>query len=252
MNNFAITFRKYIAENRKQLLLWLAVALGGAVFLGVIDAFFGVSSDTSQGVYMVAAPIVLCCFASVAFSDMKRPAGRIAELTVPTTSFNRFAVRWILAIPLTMALLVAGAYIVELLRIICWPLFNDFGNPGDFTTFLTGKFLFPEEASVLTVYFMFLLLSLSFFFFGAIAWPRLSFLKSIIAQWTISTLLSTITVTSTYLFVKDHQGQSFSGNDIDSASGDVVFITFMSLLIIGLWVMAWLRVRESEVTDHLL
>lgn len=252
MNNFVITFRKYIAENRKQLLLWLAVALGGAIFLGVIDAFFGASSDTSQGVYMVAAPIVLCCFASVAFSDMKRPAGRIAELTVPTTSFNRFAVRWIMAIPLTMILLVAGAYIVELLRIATWPLFNDFVNAGDFTTFLSGKFLFPEEASVLTVYFTFLLLSLSFFFFGAIAWPKLSFLKSIIAQWVISTILSSITVSSTYLFFKNHQGLAFRGDSLNFVSGDVLFITFISVIIVALWVMTWLRVRESEVTDHLL
>ncbi|MDE6586815.1 MAG: hypothetical protein K2K40_00595 [Paramuribaculum sp.] len=247
MNNFIITFRKYLADNRKQLILWLALALGGIIFLGAVHAFFRVDNDTSQGIYMVFAPLLMCCFASVTFTNMKRPAGRIAELTLPTTTFNRFAVRWVMAIPATLLLFIAGAWLTELLRMTLWPVFNDTTCPGSLDIFL-----FTEKTSAITVYFLFLLLTLSFFFFGAIAWPRLSFLKSAIVQWAISTIIGVISVTSIFLFFKDHHIGPLSGNDIDFELYSTLSITFLSVLIVGLWIMAWLRVRESEVTDHLL
>lgn len=174
-NRFLMMCGKIATEQRKTLLVTTGGYLGICAVLGLWSGFFGGAPAAGNFVfYLVLAWIACSLVASRMFSEITRKEGRTALLMTPARAADKFLPRLIIVLPgmlllCTLGYLVYGYTDVLMMgmKFDIWPdVYNPFANwtESDTCTF----------CSMLA----FFLLSESFFIFGAVTWPRKSFLKT--------------------------------------------------------------------------
>lgn len=245
MNTFVLTLRKYLADNRRRLLLTLSGLVALTAICGFLLALAGHGGGGGQAVsMMVYLSIFGCVFASLAFGSMKTPRGRTATLMTPAPQSHKFLVRWIVAVPASALLLWGGFWFTELVRVGAWPLFNDTA-----TRWLNSSTAFGSAGGSRMIFLSIALAAQAFFFLGAIVWPKHSFIKSILAGWAVSTLCTVA------MAVSDNFLPSYAINYKNYDDPQLVVWGIISLnvmLAVILYGIAYLRFKESDVADHLI
>ena len=178
MGRFAMVARKLLIEQKRTLMIMAGSYLGACALFGL---WFGYLRATPRAetmiVYILISGLACGLVASKMFFDMTSKEGRTALLMTPATASDKYLTRFIGVLPGMILLVVLGylaygyADLLSLgLKYDMWmPLPNPFKgaaeNPNTISTIcaVTAMFLFNE----------------SIFMYGAVAWPKKSFLKSL-------------------------------------------------------------------------
>lgn len=185
---FMMLARKMLIENRKTLLMLCGGYIGILAVIGLLSGFYGNSSTSSTLVtYAFFSGLVCSVIASLMFHDFGNKQGRINALMTPVPQSYKFLIRLIAVFPGAILLVVAGYYALAGCMNLCmgltysiWlPVYNPFGifsyNDGWETVFaFAAPFVLNEGLFIL----------------GAIAWPKKSFLKTILVQAALGIVLS--------------------------------------------------------------
>lgn len=239
MRLFMLTLCKYMADNRRSLLLTLAGLVALMIFIGTIYAWDGMDrSDLQFFSVAMYLGIFACVKTSTMFGSMKTPRGRIQTLMTPATSLDKFASAWFVNIFLAGIIYVGAYWLCDAVKIAAWPIFND--DPAPEWCGLPDMFdPYPYRMLALTV--TSILANQAFFCFGAIAWPRLSAIKSMLVLWVLCIIFASVIL---------HLRWNVIGQSADTITTAIV--AFNTVVTLILWGLAYMRFSESDVADRLI
>lgn len=229
-NRFLMMCGKIATEQRKSLLVTAGGFLGLCAVLGLWSGFFGGAPAAGNFVfYLVLAWIACSLVASLMFSELTRKEGRTALLMTPARAADKFLPRLILVLPGMILLCALGYFVYGFLmmgiRFDIWPdLYNPFANwtESDTCTF----------CSMLA----FFLLNESFFIFGAVNWPKKSFLKTfcLIAALQIALSFLAWSMFKVGLELEVYDPKAFLWS----------VVTIMTLIATGITIWAFIRFKR--------
>lgn len=183
--------KKMFIENRKTLLMLCGGYFGALAVVGIWCGFNGVySSSTTMIIYSVLAALMCSVMASLMFHDFTTKEGRINALMTPASRTEKFWLRLIAVLPGGLLLAFAGYYVLAGFMNVTAGISHDIWLPL-YSVSMFVKWLGWEAICMSLASF---LLSEGFFIFGAIAWPRKSFLKTLLVQAGIGFVCSTLMV----------------------------------------------------------
>ncbi|MCM1028637.1 MAG: hypothetical protein NC342_07265 [Pseudoflavonifractor sp.] len=247
MNNlFSLSLRKYIGDNRRHLILNLAGIAAAWFFFGFFMALSGSGGGDGQIVVLIiASGIAATVFAANSFSSMKATPGRISTLMLPAAPIHKFMARWCVAVPMALVVLLLAFWEAELVRLALWPIFNE-SAPSLITVYLS------TTNNPLIIFIAPMALAQATFFLGAIVWPRLSFVKTMVATWVLGMLFS-IALAIGIQHMSDNIGHT--DNIGYTHLNEDLFLTLYSVgcIAISAWLyfLAYIRFRESDIVDPL-
>lgn len=238
--NFGSIVKKLLVEQRKTLTILCGSYLGACVLFGLWCGYLGgVPRSDTFAIYLILSGFALAIAASKMFFDMTTKEGRISLLMTPGSAAGKYWPRFIAVLP-GMLLLAALGYILYaasdilvlgVLQNLWLPIPNPFENmSGDgiaSSFFVFSLFLFSE----------------SIFMYGAVAWPKRSFLKSL---GVFVIIQISITVLST-LVIKAMMGSSISIEVVNpNALGWIVTGTITAIAI-GIMYAGFRKFKNSTV-----
>ncbi len=250
VNTFFLTLRKELIENRKALMIGIGSCWGLCMLMG---AFIGLCKMGGGArelfsflfMFYVIAGIV----GSITFSNMKTKAGRTSSILLPATASDKFLTRWLAVVPGLLIIFIIGFYIGDASRIAA--AWIDGAKTGshylrfaDVWTILSRSFGYKTISLMVTgtiVSFYFFMQAI--YIFGAILWPKLSYIKTLLALWVLEMILAPAT-----MFIMKFSGISLttlSYSQIESLM--IILSTVFILLTLGLYYLTYLRFRSSQV-----
>lgn len=199
--SFMMLAKKMFIENRKTLLMLCGGYLGALAVVGIWSGFNGVySSSTVVIIYSVLASLLCAVLASLMFHDFTTKEGRINALMTPASRTEKFWLRLIAVIPGAVLLTIAGYYVLAGFMNLTAGISHDVWVPiygiTDFFRWFGDDGIFPFLSSFI--------LSEGLFIFGAIAWPRKSFLKTLLVQAGISFVCSIFMVFAARFIIRNY------------------------------------------------
>ena len=248
--NFMNVARQDLLRNRKALLLTAALIIGCDILIGVILGFTNSGGGSNElMVYWLVAEIFMFVCASMAFSSMKSKEGRTAELMLPATAFEKCAVRWIMAVPLTFVVCALGIYVGDATRMLVqWASDGPYAHNPHYMSLVNIWSVFGEAENPLMTasghaQWAGFLFTQAAFFFGSVLWPKLSFLKTF-AALTVLQVLFTAALISVSRFTTH-----FTPDDLRVAFNTFGISTLV--LAVALYVLAWVRYRRTQIISRL-
>lgn len=249
-NMFILSLKKDFVESRKSVLLALASIFGMTIVIGSIFGYNGAGRSVSEVVVLGFALIVAgYAITSMAFQDLNGKQRRIATIMLPVSQHEKYIIRWIIFGPVLTLLLVAAFYVGDMARIgvgclryglILGENYYRIVNPYDVLDMRTGiKLEYREIWTVASSYLFFH----SLFFFGAVLWPKISFLKTIAAIWALNMLLTFIGI----IVVKHIYVITF-----DIKTTMIVSNSIHTLVAIVIYILAYVRFKRSQVVYKLI
>lgn len=248
-SHLSLLFKKEILENKKTLLTELIVAWGSCILLGSFLGLFGLGGGAGELiVFYTLLNYIACIYASLTFSSMKHKRGRIATLMLPATSEEKFWMKWFLAVPVLIVVLIAGFYLGDLFRLIVAWLSGSRSNANYFH-------IINIKASFLTLSYRYAFIFVavaSFFFgqaiylFGSILWPKLSFIKTFAATYVIEMIIG-----MAFLFIfkfwlyNFNLSETFILNTLWATGATQIVLTFL------LYWLTYYKFKTSSVIYHL-
>lgn len=175
-SNFGLIVKKLFIEHRKTLTILTAGYLGACILFGLWSGYLGAApGEGSFVVYILISGFAMAIAASRMFADMATKEGRISLLMTPGSSAGKYWPRFVAVLPGMLLLVVLGYFAYGYSDILAMGLMLDIWLPlPDPFSGLEGKF--ASTVGILVSMFLF---NESIFMFGAVAWPKKSFLKSL-------------------------------------------------------------------------
>lgn len=175
-SNFGFIVKKLFIEQKKTLTMLCGSYLGACVLFGIWCGYLGnVPTNDNFVIYLLLSGFAFAIAASRMFFDMSTKEGRISLLMTPGSAAGKYWPRFLAVLPGMIVLASAGYLLygysdllaLGIMQDLWLPLSNPFGNVnGDYYStigILAAMFLFNE----------------SIFMYGAVAWPKRSFIKSL-------------------------------------------------------------------------
>lgn len=192
-NRFLMFARKNIIEHKKTLIYVIGGYLGLTFVLGLWYGWIcGTPGEILSSFYMVLSMLVCSVAASKMMFDLTSKQGRTSLLMTPASASDKFLVRLIGVLPGMLLLVVAGYFTCAYGCILGHGFTYDVWPEIYIPSFLYGN---GTELPYACTALSFMLLGESMFIFGAVAWPRLSFLKTMGIIIVLQIALSMIAVT---------------------------------------------------------
>lgn len=175
-NSCVMVARKLLIEQRKTILYAIAAFLGFNLIMGIWSGWLGIVPGRGvDGLYSFVTPIACMVVASKMMFEMTTKQGRISLFMTPASAATKFFTRLICIIVGMTLLIVAGYFVLNLSDIFMhrtvyaeWPKFD---NPF--------SRLSHNDVMLLCLALSTFILILSAFIFGAVVWPKKSFLKTV-------------------------------------------------------------------------
>ena len=258
--------RKELQENWRQIALSWAGIFGLLVIISLLVArgshYNGIqpeyySSRSIENFLGWITVVFLICGAYVAaysFKRMATPPGALSTLMTPASQFEKFAIKWLIAVPVYILIFFFIAYVADWIRVYSsyW-MFDIEVRPVNVT-----KILFRQTdigfVNRLAYHSLFYFLAgQSFFLLGSIVWPKNSALKTFVCMiaicfiyvwigiWFVSLL--DISDGDTHLY---YSGPEFLNDD------RLLYVTDACAIIVAV-INYWLtyrRFRESETINR--
>lgn len=241
-NGFWAISRKMLSEHRRGILsatlaylgLWIAVGL----FWGIVGLY---DSETIILFYLLIGSIGALAFASMMFSDMKTKEGRLAVLMLPATTAAKFWPRVIAASLGTIVVMIAGIFCEEIGRLLGNLIMR---RHNDFFEFVSIPENFIDDTYSITMLIAVALMQLSIYFYGAILWPKSSFIKTTVVLVCVSMLISTVggIIISSILY----HGYRFELLVSENTLFWIVFSVVIAISALFIW-LAYRRFKSSTL-----
>lgn len=175
-SRFGMICRKLLVEKRKNLLTMTIGYIGFCLAYGLIMAWFGaVPAPGNFVTYILLAGLACSIVAAGMFSDTIDKEGKIAVLMTPASAFDKFIPRLIAVVPGMMILSVAGYIVYGYSDILIFGITNNYWVDLYFPIEGWNKY----STQTLFLILSWFLFSESLFIFGAVVWPKRSFLKTV-------------------------------------------------------------------------
>lgn len=260
----------YIRENSR----WLALCASLMVFIIILIAwlvslqtgyfkpnYYGVPEGTDPAwrnlfpLYSLEVLVAACIWAAYMFKELGTRQGRIHTLMVPANASEKLfsrALVYVVALPAFSLLFV---FVTEFFRcqiinachpqIAAIPLYTL--TPVKALEYFGITLREGHEAVGMALYVMFFFVIQSFFVLGSLLWPKASFVKTFVVFFALTVL---------YFVIIYYVGETFlSGRRIDVPwleSHIRQILLFLECAACAFnWVMAWMRLRETDVITTL-
>ncbi|MBD5357104.1 MAG: hypothetical protein HDR88_08900 [Bacteroides sp.] len=204
-SNFMLTVKKEIIENRKALLFGIGSCWGLCILLGAFLGKFRMGGGMQEVfVFCFLFSIMSSIAGSLTFSNMKSKTGRISTLLLPASVVDKFLVRWLAVVPGLFVIMIIGFYIGDFSRIImnwiCGGNMDEHYNKIINIWVLPSKIGGSESTLVSTLFISGYFFTQALYIFGAILWPKLSFIKTMFALWALQMIVGIVSMTLNHLF----------------------------------------------------
>ena len=189
-------------------------------------------------IFKVAIVTLGCFVASRFLHDSRRKSERIGVLTTPVSTFESWLTRWVMQVPMFLAVFFACFYAADLIRVA---VFTPIYSKIPITLFsLCEKY---ETATDIIDFFIFYGGCVSFYLLGGVFFPRRAVLASSIVLFFLIWY---------YAFVFMFFSDAFTGLfDEEFAVRNVLFRVFFIVLILFSWWLSYRRLKELEIVDRL-
>lgn len=263
-SRLSLLARKNLVEDWRSILLSCAGLFGLLVLIGILVSHFcydeyvqpeNYSTFCNYRFFMWVLIIMFgvgAYVASIAFRTMKTAPAALSTLMVPASQFEKYALRWLVAVPLFLLLLFVAAYIADWIRVGYASAYYEM----EVRPLPWGNILFDPEAAGYFKGFtsMGLLIYLciqSFFLLGAIVWSRHSMLKTFVSCGVLIFLYVGFGAWIFTTFQNDgayfYSGPEFFDNQDNMMTLIRIFLGLTTLL--NYW-LAYRRFRESEIINR--
>lgn len=244
---FALTLRHYIVTNQKLLLFGGMSVIFVSWMIGALMGYFdGGGTGVSQVAYFTLFGCTWIVAASIAFSTLKTKEGRISQLMMPTSATAKFLVHWLVMVPGLIVLIAISYYSAEGLRILTDILANNRDEITAPLRILNPLTVFDMlggfRAASLFYFFGSIFLSQATFMFGSVLWPKLSFLKTLVALWVLEAALSIIMIFIENVF------DIPSFREIESMLWTCGSLAFAGTF--ALYYLTWLRIKRMQLISR--
>lgn len=237
---FGLICRKLIVENRKSLLIVLCGFSGIWTLLGLWCGYLGTTPGIGPlAIYLFCASIACCVAASRMFSDLVSKEDRISTLMTPASAAEKFIPRLIAVIPGMIILVTLGYILFSYASILVAGL--RFGNWADF--YNPFAHWTQEDSSTLISLGSVFLFTLSFFIYGAVAWPRKSFFKTVLVLFAVQMVLGMIV----YGIVKSLFAMRLYMEITDEAAFGRSVISIVCLIAVTIIYLAYRRLKNFKL-----
>lgn len=254
-NTFLLLLKKDMTDNRKTILLTIGGILGIFILIGIFTGMMvGLGIFFEVPAFAFISGLAFSIAASFAFSSMKTKEGRISDLMLPASRFEKFFISWLAVVP-GMLIIVAVAWLLgDLARFIVESLMGETVPKWMIEEGLNSADITSGELERIKKFYMsdFLYLALSNFlitqacyFFGAILWPKLSFIKTLAAMQVIQIAIFI------FLLILEIVFGEFINLDWILSLGYTGLWIGTAVITIGIYSLAYWRYSRSEVVYKL-
>lgn len=239
-SNFSLIVKKLLIEQRKTILFMCGGYLGACLLFGLWSGYLGASPrNTNLVIYLILSGLTCAIVASKMFYDMTTKEGRISLLMTPGSAAGKYWPRFIAVLPATLALIAAGYLVYGYSDLLALGIIHDhwltlpnpFGN-------IRGN-----EVAVFGSLLAIFLFNESIFMYGAVAWPKKSFLKSlgvfVIIQISLTVILTAIAKTLIH--------SDISIEVVDPEALGWIIIAIVTAVAIGIMYAGFRRFKNSTV-----
>ncbi|MCM1504294.1 MAG: hypothetical protein NC127_03755 [Muribaculum sp.] len=253
LQNFGYTFRKYLRENMKSLLIksagLLAILCIVALWIGYLyntDERYE-AYDCAHGNELIFFTIILMfvalASASGSMSIMSTKEDRVSTLMVPSTMLSKFITVWIVNVPLAVAVFIAFAFVADLVRFLVYAPFVSV--TGARVEIFSLSEIGHDSANV---FFIILVIGQAVFMLGSTIWNKRAFLMTIVALVLTGAVCVLLARLGFSLTVADSPYYYTDGPNIEPQW----WMAWVPACIVslGLYVLTYFRFKESEIINR--
>lgn len=252
-SRFALAYRNEFIENRKVWLFSAITVLGilSFLFIGLNYMFLNNMDKIIQNggnlrynevpymelpVMMITSCFLSTLVGSFTFRKLRTKQGRIADITLPVSQFEKYMVRWVNVVVLYNVALVVVYTLADIMRYVSLKLI--FPEIDGIVIFPFFKAFEVAGASLQVLFFVsFYFLNQAIYMVGSAFMPNYSFIKTYVVQQVVAII---------FLFV------SFPIMDYHLRFGD--FYPYYGVVIamtVVCWVIAYYRYKKTQVVRGL-
>ena len=273
---FGLVFKKDLMENRKRYILLFLTMLGimMIVFIFMTMSYYGtpiglepdhILFNRSLLSYMSFMFIACGIFFASSFSTpMNSKLKRITYLVSPSSNLEKYLTRWMITTVGYIFAFFIALWIADAVRVAIGSLVFP---EADIQVIDFSKLIYPDEYSISAEYVVFkdtfvMILSVYFlvqslFLLGSTFTEKATFIKTFVF---ISTLIVVFIVINRWAILLFYGNFERFGNVLDSFEVQDSFdrnhlFTFVSIVLsvftLANWVLAFFRIRESEIIKRL-
>lgn len=202
MQRFGLLINHDVRENWRKILLSLGGLLGALIIIGLFYAvtnFQGADDIDPEwlrhiGERMALTEVIFFTIimffagayvASTAFKSFSSAPSALSSIMIPASQFEKFMVKWLVAVPCFFIIYVAFAMFADWVRVA----FIDMNYHVEVSTFDWNKLFFHSEEIAFKHFSLIGIMTFfcvqSFFLLGSIVWPRVSFLKTFVSLFAL-------------------------------------------------------------------
>ena len=276
IKRFGLVFRKDLVENGKRYMLSLLTMLGlmALVLTLYTSEYYSLESNAADYLSLNNELLLFLLFmffgfgiwfASTFSAPMNHKLKRLSFLVSPSSNLEKYLVRWMITTIGFVLAFFATMWIADILRVvICSAIYPDVDIRFiDITklvslkddTYSPGEYMFPKGVFSILISLYFLLQSL--FILGSTCWEKASFIKTFTAGAAIFATFILICRRAILLFYGDFDGffnvlNSFELSQKYSSEQAATFAAMViSVFTLTFWILAYFRMKESEITNRL-
>lgn len=265
-DRMSLLVRKNIQENWRPIALSWAGIFGLLVIIALLVAkashYDGIqpeyysSRSIANFLGWITAVFLICgvYVAACSFKRMATPPGALSTLMTPASQFEKFALKWLAAVPVYILVFFVIAYLADWIRVYAsyW-MYDIEVRPVNVMKILfhpTDMGLFKGIAWRSLLYF---LAMQSFFLLGSIVWPKNSALKTFVCMIAISFIYAWVGIwIASLLDMSDGDSHLYYGGPEFINEDSVLYVVdvFTAIIaVINYW-LTYQRFREAETISR--
>lgn len=266
-NRFTLALRKEVTENWRQIGLALLVLYAVMTTVMILGNWMSAGRE-NQGDLFPRYAIVFCAFsisstimASLAFRGLMTRTGRTELFTSPSSMTEKFIVNVLIyVVGYTLAFIVI-TQLADLTRIaaLWWAQSDTFNVPGPIN-FLVSTNKFINEAFMppmdghkglfIVATYIGLVANAGLYLLGSVLWPKLSFLKTLVATYIVEIVLLIVGI----IIIKglgspDDVAKMIMGK-MENGTFSTMMVIINSIQLVLFWVLSWVVFRRKDIVSQ--
>lgn len=257
-NNISYTRIQHLlaGEIMQQPRIWLmrifvlmGILVVGALFISYVnvnhDFYSSRNACETENIYFIFMFYVLgIIFTSMAFGDCQNVKGRISLLTLPALNIEKYMAKFIIYVPVYILVFIMSALLADFVRVfVTCALCPSIASQV--------HFIFREHViDTDTLYSLTAFIGVqSFYWLGAILWPRYSAVKTFFAMMVMSIIYNIFAVICFKAIIPDNfHLVNFS---LEVYQGWIFIGLPLAIAIVNYWI-TYLRLKETDVVQKFL
>ncbi len=185
-------------------------------------------------------------FTSLAYGKMRNKKGRTSFLMLPAMQIEKYIANFIIYVIMYIVMFAVIAYIADIVRMIAMSTFAFHGNGGIYP--MQFSTLWCEDTANMMATYLFMQ---SFYWLGAILWPRNSFIKTYSAITILGLFYVLVGIVLYKLIIGDHYYHLTMFDD-EPINHNLIIWSIVTITFVINYTIAYIRLKETDVVQKLL